>query len=41
MAITIVLDRIDEIVPPGHTVNIGDNMRNFGATALNPASRRR
>jgi aryl-alcohol dehydrogenase-like predicted oxidoreductase len=34
-----VLDRIDEIVPPGHTVNIADNM--WRITALGPASRRR
>ena len=34
-----VLDRIDEIVPPAHTVNIADNM--WRTTALNPASRRR
>ncbi|HEY1623498.1 MAG TPA: aldo/keto reductase [Streptosporangiaceae bacterium] len=36
-----VLDRIDEIVPPGVTINVADNMWNFGTTALNAASRRR
>ncbi|GAA0600900.1 aldo/keto reductase [Actinomadura livida] len=36
-----VLDRIDEIVPPGHTVNIADNMWNTSTRALEPASRRR
>ena len=36
-----VLDRIDEIVPPGHTVNIADNMWRTSTTALEPASRRR
>ena len=34
-----VLDRIDEIVPPAHTVNIADNM--WRTAALDPASRRR
>jgi aryl-alcohol dehydrogenase-like predicted oxidoreductase len=36
-----VLDRIDEIVPPGHTVNVGDNMWHTSTTALEAASRRR
>jgi aryl-alcohol dehydrogenase-like predicted oxidoreductase len=36
-----VLDRIDEIVPPGVTINVADNMWNFGTTALTAASRRR
>jgi aryl-alcohol dehydrogenase-like predicted oxidoreductase len=36
-----LLDRIDEIVPPGHTVNIADNMWGFGTSALNTAARRR
>ncbi|MFC8519316.1 aldo/keto reductase [Streptomyces sp. NPDC057257] len=36
-----VLDRIDEIVPPGHTVNVADNMWNSATTALEPGSRRR
>ena len=36
-----VLDRIDEIVPPGDTVNIADNMWSFGTSALDAASRRR
>jgi len=36
-----VLDRIDEIVPPGVTINIADNMWNFGTTALDARSRRR
>jgi aryl-alcohol dehydrogenase-like predicted oxidoreductase len=34
-----VLDRIDEIVPPAHTVNIADNM--WRITSLDPSSRRR
>ena len=34
-----VLDRIDEIVPPGHTVNVADNVS--AASALEPAARRR
>ena len=34
-----VLDRIDEIVPPAHTVNIADNM--WRTASLDPASRRR
>ena len=32
-----VLDRIDEIVPPGVTINVADNMWNVGTTALNAA----
>jgi aryl-alcohol dehydrogenase-like predicted oxidoreductase len=36
-----VLDRIDEIVPPGVTVNVADNMWNVGTTALATAFRRR
>ncbi len=36
-----VLDRIDQIVPPGVTINVADNMWNFGTTALSAASRRR
>ncbi len=35
-----LLDRIDEIVPPGVTINVADNMWEFGTTALT-ASRRR
>jgi aryl-alcohol dehydrogenase-like predicted oxidoreductase len=36
-----VLDRIDEIVPPGVTISVGDNMWNVGTTALDAAFRRR
>jgi aryl-alcohol dehydrogenase-like predicted oxidoreductase len=36
-----VLDRIDEIVPPGVTINVADNMWNIGTTALDTAYRRR
>jgi len=36
-----VLDRIDEIVTPGVTINVADNMWEFGTTALAVASRRR
>ncbi|WP_445149925.1 aldo/keto reductase [Baekduia sp. Peel2402] len=36
-----VLDRIDAIVPPGHTVNVADNMWNTSTTALTAAARRR
>jgi len=36
-----VLDRIDEIVPPGASINVADNMWEFGTTALAAASRRR
>jgi hypothetical protein len=35
------LDRIDEIVPSGVTINVADNMWNFGTTALAAAFRRR
>jgi aryl-alcohol dehydrogenase-like predicted oxidoreductase len=38
---TNALDRIDQIVPPGVTVNLEDNMWEFGTTALTPAFRRR
>ena len=34
-----VLDRIDEIVPPGTTINPADN--SFDNPALRPAARRR
>jgi hypothetical protein len=34
-----VLDRIDQIVPPGVTINLDDNMWNFGTRALNVAFR--
>jgi aryl-alcohol dehydrogenase-like predicted oxidoreductase len=36
-----VLDRIDEIVPPGVTINVVDNMWDVGTAALTAASRRR
>ena len=36
-----LLDRIDEIVPPGVTINVADNMWNVGTTALDAAFRRR
>ena len=36
-----VLDRIDAIVPPGSTINIADNMWEFGTTALSASRRRR
>jgi aryl-alcohol dehydrogenase-like predicted oxidoreductase len=36
-----LLDRIDEIVPPGHTVNIADNMWSTSTPSLDAASRRR
>jgi aryl-alcohol dehydrogenase-like predicted oxidoreductase len=36
-----VLDRIDEIVPPGVTINVVDNMWNIGTPALGAANRRR
>jgi aryl-alcohol dehydrogenase-like predicted oxidoreductase len=36
-----VLDRIDEIVPPGFTVNVVDNMWEVGTRALDVPSRRR
>ena len=38
---TDVLDRIDQIVPPAVTINVADNMWNFGTTALDAAFRRR
>jgi aryl-alcohol dehydrogenase-like predicted oxidoreductase len=38
---TDLLDRIDAIVPPGHTVNVADNMWATSAPALDAASRRR
>jgi aryl-alcohol dehydrogenase-like predicted oxidoreductase len=38
---TDVLDRIDEIVPPGVTINVADNMWNVGTRALDAALRRR
>ena len=36
-----LLDRIDQIVPPGFTINVADNMWEFGTTALDPAVRGR
>jgi aryl-alcohol dehydrogenase-like predicted oxidoreductase len=36
-----VLDRIDQIVAPGVTINVADNMWNHSTTALSAASRRR
>lgn len=36
-----VLDRIDQIVPPGVTINIADNRWNIGTSALSAAFRRR
>jgi aryl-alcohol dehydrogenase-like predicted oxidoreductase len=36
-----LLDRIDQIVPPGVTINVADNMWEFGTSALTPAFRRR
>jgi aryl-alcohol dehydrogenase-like predicted oxidoreductase len=36
-----VLDHIDEIVPPGVTINVVDNMWNVGTTSLDAAYRRR
>jgi aryl-alcohol dehydrogenase-like predicted oxidoreductase len=36
-----LLDRIDQIVPPGHTVNIADNMWSTSTSALDAAFRRR
>ena len=36
-----VLDRIDEIVPPGVTVNVSDNMWEVGTRALDKATRPR
>jgi aryl-alcohol dehydrogenase-like predicted oxidoreductase len=36
-----LLDRIDQIVPPGVTVNVADNMWNVGTRALDAAALRR
>ncbi|MBO0779422.1 MAG: aldo/keto reductase [Ktedonobacteraceae bacterium] len=36
-----VLDRIDQIVPPGVTINVADNMWDYGTSALSAAFRRR
>lgn len=36
-----LLDRIDEIVPPGTTVDVADNMWDIGTAALTAESRRR
>ena len=36
-----LLDRIDQIVPPGVTINVADNMWNIGTQALSAAFRRR
>jgi aryl-alcohol dehydrogenase-like predicted oxidoreductase len=36
-----MFDRIDQIVPPGVTINVADNMWNVGTAALSAASRRR
>lgn len=36
-----VLDAVDAIVPPGHTVNVADNMWATSAPQLAPAARRR
>jgi aryl-alcohol dehydrogenase-like predicted oxidoreductase len=36
-----LLDRIDEIVPPGVTINVADNMWRFGTPVLSAAFRRR
>jgi aryl-alcohol dehydrogenase-like predicted oxidoreductase len=36
-----LLDRVDQIVPPGVTINVADNMWDSATTALSPASRRR
>ena len=38
---TDVLDRIDQIVAPGDTINVADNKWQFGTTSLTAASRRR
>ena len=38
---TDALDRIDQIVPPGVTINVADNMWNVGTTSLGAAFRRR
>jgi hypothetical protein len=36
-----LLDRIDQIVPPGVTMNVADNMWNVGTPALSAVYRRR
>jgi aryl-alcohol dehydrogenase-like predicted oxidoreductase len=36
-----LLDRIDAIVPPGHTINLADNMWSTSTSALDAAFRRR
>jgi hypothetical protein len=36
-----LLDRIDQIVPPGVTINVADNMWNISTPALSTAFRRR
>jgi aryl-alcohol dehydrogenase-like predicted oxidoreductase len=36
-----LLDRIDQIVPPGVTINVADNLWNVGTAALSAAFRRR
>jgi aryl-alcohol dehydrogenase-like predicted oxidoreductase len=36
-----LLDRIDQIVPPGVTINVADNMWSVGTAALSAESRRR
>lgn len=36
-----LLDRIDQIVPPGVTINVADDMWNVGTPALSAANRRR
>jgi aryl-alcohol dehydrogenase-like predicted oxidoreductase len=36
-----LLDRIDAIVPPGHTINVADNMWSTSTSALDAAFRRR
>jgi hypothetical protein len=36
-----LLDRVDEIVPPGVTINVADNMWGFGTPTLSTANRRR
>jgi len=38
---TDVLDRIDQTLPPGVTINIADNMWNISGAALDAAFRRR
>jgi aryl-alcohol dehydrogenase-like predicted oxidoreductase len=40
-AMMLGADRIDQIVPPGSTVNVADNLWNRNTTALEAASRRR